>query len=327
MVPPPLPPTPASLVAPGGGLAHGLTRGALTCDPVRAGPATDQHVRRWLYAGAAGPDVAVGAAVVDPLPRWLPVAVAFAWAWVEGEVVTWDRRLPRARCAVGAVPGDGAHARRGLVSRQDLVLGADGSLRLRLRLPDGRWLTAHVTTGAAEPAVLATTTPGGGWNVTQKLAGAPARGRVALGGRGVALEGGAWTDWTAGRQDRDTTWRWAAGVGTGPGEQQVGLNASTGMNAAGDGEDLVWWDGVPHRLEVDTLAPEAETTGTWTVAGPGWSLAFHAVGVRAADEDLRVVRSHYVQPIGRFRGTLPGPDGRPRRVELVGVTEDHRARW
>lgn len=321
-----LPRTPPTLAAGEQSLSWGLTRGRLCADPVPDGP-PGQHVRRWLYVGAAGDDVAVGAAVVDPLPRWVPMAVAFAWAWVDGEVVTWDRRLPRAWCEVGAVPGAGAHAQHGVVRREHVVLDAAGGLDLRLRLGDRRWLAAHVSAGGAEPAVLATRTTAGGWNVTQKLAGAPAHGQVTLADTVVDLEGGAWSDWTAGRQDRDTTWRWAAGTGRGEHGRGVGLNASTGMNARGAGEDLVWWDGVPQPLTVETLAPEDAADGPWTLRGPDWSLAFHPVGVRAADEDLRLVRSRYVQPIGHFHGTLPGPDGRPRRVELVGVTEDHEARW
>lgn len=51
------------------------------------------------------------------------------------------------------------------------------------------------------------------------------------------------------------------------------------------------------------------------------------VGVRQADENLVLVRSRYVQPIGRFHGTLPGPDGEAVAVSLVGVTEDHEAVW
>lgn len=321
-----LPTTPTTLADRDRGLPWGLTAGRLSDDPVPLGP-PGGHARRWLYVGAAGDDVAVGAAVVDPLPRWAPMVVTFAWAWVAGEVVTWERRLPRAWCAVGEAPDAGAHAQAGLLRREHVVLGADGLLRLRLRVGDGRWLRAHVAPEPVEPVVLTTRTPRGGWNVTQKLAGARARGRVALGGEEAALDGGAWSDWTAGRQDRHTTWRWAAATGHGEHGAPVGLNVSTGMNGSGAGEDVVWWQGIPRRLDVTTLAPDGAPDGPWTVAGPGWSLAFHPVGARAADEDLRLVRSRYVQPIGHFHGTVPGPDGEARRVELVGVTEDHEARW
>lgn len=52
----------------------------------------------------------------------------------------------------------------------------------------------------------------------------------------------------------------------------------------------------------------------------------HERGGRVATEDLLLVRSAYVQPIGRFEGALPDPTGHPVEVSLTGVTEDHRAR-
>lgn len=322
----PLPPLPDPTL-PGPDLPWGLHAGAFAGDPVAVGPRAG-HPRRWLYAAAASDDVAVGAAVVEALPGWAPIGVAFVWAWVVGEVVTWERRaLVGASCRVGRVPADGAVARirtRG----EHVVLGADGSIDLRIRLADGRWLSATVGADAATPAVLATPTPAGGWNATQKLAGVRATGEVALGAHLGELDGGAWTDWTAGRQDRHTAWRWAAAVGTTADGRHVGLNASTGMNGAGPGEDVVWWDGVPYPLELETLAPvDDPATGPWRVAGPGWDLDVSPVGVRQADEDLLLVRSRYVQPIGRFAGTLPGPGGRAVAVSLVGVTEDHEAVW
>lgn len=153
-------------------------------------------------------------------------------------------------------------------------------------------------------------------------------GAITLGDVTVPLRGGAWTDWSCGRQDRDTTWRWAAGVGTAADGTPVGLNVSTGMNGIGDGEDLVWWAGRPHRVGLTHLGPTgADPAGAWSLGGEGWSLAFEPVGVRAADDDLWLVRSRYVQPIGCFSGAVPDPAGRPVPVRLHGVTEDHRVRW
>ncbi|HEX9766684.1 MAG TPA: DUF2804 family protein, partial [Nitriliruptorales bacterium] len=165
-------------------------------------------------------------------------------------------------------------------------------------------------------------------NVTQKHAGYAVTGELAVGDQRWDLAGTGWSDWTAGRQDRRTSWRWAAGGGTSPEHGRVGLNVSTGMNGAGPGEDVVWWDGVPHPLDVTRLAPRtSDARGPWRVEGPGWELTFVPRAVRAADENLLVVRSRYVQPIGEFEGTLPCPDGSAANVRLVGVTEAHHARW
>jgi hypothetical protein len=322
-----LPPLPSSLRGDDGTMAWGLYAGEVTSDPVPLGP-SGGHPRRWLYAAATGQDAAVGAAVVEAFPAWLPIGVVFVWARLHDDIVTWERRVPVGMsCRVGRVPDEGARA--DVRSRGEHVhLHADGSMDIRVRIGGRGWLEAVVQGQPDTPAVLATRTPLGGWNVTQKQAGQVASGHVRLGEEHAPIDGGAWTDWTSGRQDRDTTWRWAAGAGTSTDGRRVGLNLSTGMNGVADGEDLVWWDGTPHAVTVTALAPAGDDpAGPWQVAGPGWALSFHPVGVRAADENLGLVRSRYVQPIGRFQGTLPGPDGGPIEVVLDGVTEDHLARW
>ena len=141
-------------------------------------------------------------------------------------------------------------------------------------------------------------------------------------------EASGWRDATSGRQDRRTTWRWAAGGGVGGG-RRVGINVSTGMNAHELGEDVVWWDGEPSSLVIDRLAPIVGTVphGRWEVHGAGCALDFDGTGVRAKTERLPLLRSSYTQPIGRFVGTLPDPGGTPVEVSLSGVTEDHLALW
>ena len=43
---------------------------------------------------------------------------------------------------------------------------------------------------------------------------------------------------------------------------------------------------------------------------------------------MDLVESRYVQPVGTFRGTIKPPDGPAVAVaDLLGVTEDHAAKW
>ncbi len=322
----PLPATPAAPAAPGGGLLHGLTAGELRVDPVAYGPGRGRR-RRWYYVAAADTQVGAGAAVVD----LAVVAVAFAWANLDGDVITWERRFPLGRGAwVGPTPrgGAGCRTRRG----ETILLDADGGLHLDLTIA-GERLRADVHAVAGTPAVAVTPTPGGGWNTTQKEAGQRVTGTVSLGTLTFDLDGGGWRDWTSGRQDRHTTWRWAAGAGR-IGQRTVGINVSTGMNGAGPGEDVVWWDGAPYPLAVDELTPTGDDpAGPWRVAGHDdtvgdWTLDFDPQGVRSASENLIVMRSRYVQPIGTFHGTLPTPEATLARVAAMpGVTEDHEAVW
>lgn len=264
----------------------------------------------------------VGAAVVDLGALHL----AFAWVQAADGLARWERRLVRGAW-LGTHAQDGARA-----GGRDwsLRISGDGGLHLDLPTTAGRVRADVEVTRDVEPATLVTRTVHGGWNATEKAAGYPVRGQVEVAGRTWHLgeAAGGWRDWTAGRQDRRTTWRWAAGAGLDTQGRRVGLNTSTGMNAEEAGEDVVWWDGTPYALDVGTLSPEGDDAdGPWSVAGEGWELRFTPLGVRRADERLVVMRSAYVQPIGVFRGRLPDPQGRAVEVTLAGVTEDHLAVW
>lgn len=298
-------------------LLDGLWAGALDRDP-RAG--RGGRVRRWSYSAAGSAGVAVGAAIID----LGFLSAAFAWGLVEDELVTWDARgLPRLASRMGVHAGTGARF-RSMGGR--LAIGPEGDLDVDVPVRGGR-LVARTEVRPDTPAVCATATPGGGWNTTQKVAGEVARIEVATPAARVATTGGTWRDWTLGAQDRDTTWRWAAGAGRSVDGRRVGFNVSTGMNAAGQGEDVVWWDGVPHRLGVEHLDPIGALAGDWRILGRHWALHLAVAGVREADDDLFLVRSRYVQPVGTFTGTLPDPEGIPTPVTLVGVTEEHETRW
>ena len=277
--------------------------------------------RRWVYAAAGDEHGVVGAAVVHI--GLLGLGTAFAFATGLDGVVTWDAGPGRAG-RVGGLVGSATVERGGGV-----VEITPEQLRIDVPVEGGR-LRAAVDLAAASPVSLVTPTPKGGWNATTKAAGHAAAGSVQLPGGAWDLDGGAWTDATDGRQDGHTTWRWAAGAGRArQGDTRVGVQASTGMNALGPGEDVVWWDGEPHALGVGVLAPVAADAceGPWELSGDGWSLRLEAQGARAADEGLGPLRSRYCQPVGTWRGTLPGPAGDPVPVRLAGVAEDHEARW
>ncbi|HEX9766611.1 MAG TPA: DUF2804 family protein [Nitriliruptorales bacterium] len=307
-------------------LLPGLWAGRVERDPALTMPRVRGRLRRWSYAAAGEGDTTLGVAIVD----LGFVATAFAFLRHEGDTWTWDHKTPFARGA--HVARRAAEASNWAAGRARIAIGGNGSIRCDVPMINGPRVRARLDAGRPAgdvPAVLRTATAGGGWNVTEKAAGYAVRGIIETDTASLPFGlAGGWRDWTCGRQDRRTTWRWAAGAGRGANGARVGLNVSTGMNDAEAGENVVWWSGVPHALETHELAPVGRARdGDWRVAGPGWQLAFESCGVRAADDDWRLVRSTYTQPIGIFRGTLPDRDGAPVEVELVGVTEDHLAVW
>lgn len=302
--------------------AGAAVRWAGPADPaLLAGQPSRGRRRRWVYVAAGDERVTVGAAVVDV--GVFGLGTAFAFATGPWGIVRWDAGPGRAG-QVGGLLASAATRRAG----GSIDLTPEG---LVVDVPvDGGRLQATVEIDGAAPVSLLTPTSAGGWNATTKRAGEPAHGTITTPHGTDVFDGGAWTDATDGRQDRHTVWRWAAGAGRSiDGTARVGLQASTGMNARGPGEDLVWWDGVPHPLSVTALAPVRPEAfdGAWTIRGENWSMELSPTGVRAADEGLGPIRSRYHQPVGTWRGTLPGPSGAPVPVWLAGVAEDHEARW
>ena len=138
------------------------------------------------------------------------------------------------------------------------------------------------------------------------------RGRVGT----RAVELGAIVDESAGYHARHTAWRWSAGVGTAASGEPVAWNLVTGLHDAPEGsERTVWIAGVPHEVPPQPFAADLSAVG---------GLRFAREAVRAARENLLLLRSDYEQPFGTFSGELPvvGP-----LREGWGVMERHEVSW
>jgi hypothetical protein len=163
-----------------------------------------------------------------------------------------------------------------------------------------------------------------GVNVTQKEACLSVSGRVDWAGgthRFTAADG--MLDFSHGLLERDTRWRWAIGSGTTDDGTPVGFNAVAGFN---DGlENVVWVDGQRRAVGDATLTFDADDPqARWAVDTDDGvvDVRLEPETVRTEDRNLGVARSTYTQPVGTWRGTVAG-----RSVELVGVAENHRAKW
>lgn len=187
-------------------------------------------------------------------------------------------------------------------------------------------ISANLDAGGS-PAPLCAIVPieGGIGNCTHKTVGLLASGEVDVGSATFDLDGSlALLDHTYGILARKTAWKWAAAS-----TRDVSLNLVEGLN--GPGENFVWIDGKPYpvgavRFSFDPAAPMKP----WTIKGDGGrvDLLFVPEGFLRQDKQLLIAESRWLGPVGKFSGTLH-PDGiAPRRVDaLLGVTEDHFARW
>jgi hypothetical protein len=255
--------------------------------PLRGG----RPLKRWRYVAAFSDELMLCAAVAAVGPgrsSW--------WA-------VWDRE-------------------RGILAEHTRTLGP-ALVRFdtggRVRVADrGVTIDIAVVEGAG---VESANRHGAQYVWTRKQAARPVRGRVALQGRELELDGLAIVDDTAGYHARETEWWWSAGVGRDADGEPVGWNLVTGVNdGPSASERSVWSGGRAREVAPVVFAPDL----TAVSFGEGDHLTFEEEATRRRQDRLLVVRSDYRQPFGRFSGSLPGVG--PLDCG-VGVMEHHVASW
>lgn len=286
------------------------------------------HHKHWHYVALVTEQLFCGVAIVDI--GWTNTAFAYAFGRREGRML--------AEFSQDGLPGLGAHLNdcpaHGAASRFNFFgkriefrhQAHDDSYRLELACGDFT-IEAQLQAHGAAPCLLALgEVAGGNVHATVKSPGLPVAGRVRAGGRSFELAGGvASFDHSNGFLARETVWRWASAHAPG-----LGFNLQAGY--FGDQENALWLDGQVTALGAAQFDYDAaQPTAPWHIHTTDGllDLEFVPEGCRAADKNLLVAASRYVQPFGRFSGWVKAHAGAaPRRVDgLSGVTEDHFSRW
>ena len=292
--------------------------------------------KAWMYVGAFTDEWLVGMAIADAGYTGLAFLYCFhrpTGVYVEERVnrpfafptgfrpdlhgewaMTSGRRSWRIR-------GLGAHE-GGHPARRDWRIELSGE-RLRCDL-----VVHHEFAGLT--AIAASSAHARPFNSTYKVVGLPVTGTLALDGKPlpVAHAFGA-VDFTLGYPPRRTVWNWACFVGITDDGRRFGLNAVAHFNQ--DLENALWVDGALVPLgEVRFVPGHDRRRDTWHIetADGALKLAFEPEGARSENIRLGIVESRFVQPFGRFRGTV-GTAGTVSTVGVrgYGVVEDHIARW
>jgi hypothetical protein len=299
--------------------------------------------KRWLYSFIATREVVAAFAVVDV------GYTANAFATV---VDLRDRRvlvdesylgLPLS-ASVNDSPGEGLSvgfrtpvarfsARRGAgAERYQLAV----ELKRVLPIPGSKLsLRGELLAEGGAPAltVVAPVSNGGVVNVTQKWAAMTAFGSLETGGRRYELDGGVGgLDYTQGLLARRTAWRWAFANGRLADGSALGLNLVEGFNddVAEANENALW---VGQRLIPLGRAKfefnRDEPLDAWrvTTVDGAVDLRFRPIGVHRDERDLKLVKSHFVQPFGLFEGAVRVGDVVHPIKDLPGVTEDQDILW
>lgn len=250
-------------------------------------------LKRWSYVGLFGAEIMACAATA----RVGPTAQTF-WA-------LWDRRAGSldTETRLGA-------SRRVAVTGNSLAVRT-GVVRLELAL-----------TPVGEPVEVVS--PHGRSYIWTRKVPVRADGHLSVGMevRPVSVLG--ISDETAGYHARDTAWEWSAGVGVSVDGWPVAWNLVSGVHDAETmSERTVWVAGRP--AEAPPVRFAADLSALW--GSDGTVLHFQEEARRSRRERLGPVSSDYVQPFGRFSGTLPGGVGLSEHDGAFGVMERHRARW
>jgi len=299
--------------------------------------------KRWHYTFAATPEVAAFFAVVDLGYSSSAFAVAIDLKERRPLCDVSFLGVPGPLAEVGDRPGAGLSASfRTLGGRVSARRGEDDE-RYRLEVDVSRvrtgslqsfqWRGELLVAGGPPPLTLIAPVESDGLvNVTQKSGGLLALGSLEAGGKHFRMDGGVGgMDYTQGFLARHTSWRWAFAAGRLADGTPIGLNFAEGFNeGAGDNESVFWVGNRAYslgraRFEYDPkelLDPWRVTTVDGAV-----DLRFKPIYVHREEKDLRLVVSHFAQPMGLFEGTVRAGGRTYTLVGVPGVTEEQDMLW
>lgn len=248
-----------------------------------------QNRKRWRYVGFFSDELMLCAAraQVGPLTQSF---------WV-----LWDHQSGHPAAHTALRPG----------SREVTLDGP----HLEIKARD---LRASLQLGECEP-IESICSSGSGWGWTRKRAGMAIEGTVEVGGRQRQVSGFGVDDESAGYHQRQTSWRWSAGVGHAADGRPLAWNLVEGVNdPPRDSERAIWLAGEPSEP-----AP-VRFDGVKAIAfADGDQLDFASVSAHARDDNYLLFRSRYRHNFGSFSGSLAGTD----LADGLGVMEEHDAVW
>jgi len=297
--------------------------------------------KRWQYTLLATPEVLVAFVVADLSYTANAFVVAVDLIRRKPLFDAGYLGLPGLLARVGNRPGEGLSAHfRTLGARVSCARGL-GRERYEVEvdiptvplLREGLSLRGGILAAEGPPAltVISPVADGGLVNVTQKRAGMLALGTLEAGGRTFSLDGGvAGMDYTNGYLARRTAWRWAFGLGRLPDGTSVGLNLVEGFNEGALANENALWVGtrlVPlSRARFHYNAKHPLDIWRITTVDGEVDLRFSPFHVHREERDFKVVRSHFLQPLGIFEGKVR-VEGRTLPLQLSGVTEEQDILW
>ncbi|WP_404970870.1 DUF2804 domain-containing protein [Vibrio campbellii] len=181
------------------------------------------------------------------------------------------------------------------------------------------------------PLMLCTPTAYSGWTYTQKHNALTIHGQMSVKGQPQDLSNAvAGYDFSAGYMRRETSWRWAS-INHRSEDKSIGLNLAAGVNETGNCENVIWIDGERHLMppvhfEFSRMHQEA----SWRITSQDKriDLIFKPKNQRSEKKNFWLLKSNFRQFVGYFSGYLIDDSGIKHELdEVMGLTEDHYAKW
>lgn len=181
------------------------------------------------------------------------------------------------------------------------------------------------------PLMLCTPTAYSGWTYTQKHNALSIQGSLKVKGQPQDLaDAVAGYDFSAGYMRRETSWRWAS-INYQDGSRRIGLNLAAGVNETGYCENVLWLDGERHLLppvQFEFSRVHQEQSWRITTQDKRIDLVFSPKNQRSEKKNFWLLKSNFRQFVGYFSGYMIDGNGTKHELdEVIGLTEDHYAKW
>ena len=289
------------------------------------------HEKAWYYVALASPELFVGVAVL----RFGYVASTFAFVFERGPEsgpsghFLADRSFLAPPFAAKYSGDDGIRfAFLDDVARFERAPGA-GAFDLEVAFGDLR-IQARIS-GSLRPSPICAIAALGPdlAHTTEKRALLSVAGSVEIAGRRFSLdEALAGFDRSHGYLPRHTMWRWAYALGHTTAGEHVGFNLVDGF--VGESECAVWIGDklFPVGMARFVFDPD-RPLAPWRLRSScgALDLTFEPGDIHAEHQDLGLVKTRFIQPVGAFTGTIHAGGKTHTLKRVLGVVEDQDALW
>lgn len=289
------------------------------------------HEKAWYYVAIASPDIFVGAAVL----RFGYVASTFAFVFERGPAGGPSGHFLADRSQLGPPFCAAYHDQDGISfrfrgQRASFQRPPDGdTFELDVAL-EGLRVSARVSGALTPPPISAIAELGEGLvHVTEKRALLPVTGEVQVGARRFSLDQArAGFDRSHGYLPRRTLWRWAYAIGHTDAGDPIAINLVDGF--VGEPECAVWiGDEVFPVGEARFLFDPDRPLRPWRMRSScgAVDLVFDPGDIHAEHQNLGLVKTRFIHPVGAFTGTVTAGGRTHRLTRVLGVVENQDATW